>query len=81
VYTLPCGKCDVCIEYKKKHYSAAKMLKVYNGMKHEFSIRPFQIKDAQNLLKEFSEIDLKYYLEWLLNEEKITFKSNYIYMK
>ncbi|MFM2224983.1 MAG: hypothetical protein RJA07_1185 [Bacteroidota bacterium] len=81
VYTLPCGKCDVCIEYKKKHYSAAKMLKVYNGLKHEFSIRPFQIKDAQNLLKEFSEIDLKYYLEWLLNEEKIIFKNNYVYIK
>ncbi|MEN9522595.1 MAG: hypothetical protein RL065_972, partial [Bacteroidota bacterium] len=27
-YPMPCGKCDVCIEYKKKHYSAEKLNKV-----------------------------------------------------
>jgi ATP-dependent DNA helicase RecQ len=80
-HTLPCGKCDVCIEYKKKHYSAEKLIKIYDTLKNQFSIRPFQINDIKNLLKEISDNDVRYYLEWLLNEEKLILKNGYIYIK
>jgi len=78
---IPCGKCDVCIEYKRKNYKAEKLEKIYNALKFEFSNRPFKFIDAKNLFTEISEIDLKYYLEWLLNEDKIIFKNGYIYLK
>ena len=78
---LPCGKCDICLEQKKKNYSADTLMKIYGTLKNEFSIRPFTISDAQNLLKAYSAKTILYNLEWLQNEEKIKVENGLLKVK
>ena len=78
---LPCGKCDVCIELKRKNYSAEQLLKIYSSLRTAFDIRPFTIADAKKIFPQTSFSTVLYYLEWLKNEDRLTFKENYLYLK
>jgi ATP-dependent DNA helicase RecQ len=72
---MPCGNCDVCIEFKKNNYSAEQINKFYNDLKMQFKTENFTVSQLQNFNFDLVEKKLKYYLEWLINEDKIKYKN------
>jgi ATP-dependent DNA helicase RecQ len=72
---MPCGNCDICIEFKKNNYSAEQINKFYLDLKVQLGTTDFEFRALQNFNFELSEKKIKYYLEWLINEDKIKYKN------
>jgi ATP-dependent DNA helicase RecQ len=72
---IPCGKCDICIEQKKKNYSAEKLMNIFNQLKENFSYHEFTLTEATNFISTASTNEISYMLEWLHSEHKIKYQN------